>query len=217
MTADADWMYGKITDEALAVLRSRIGNREAFGPESDPYSRSQIIKYIASYGDDNPLYWDEDYAAKTRWGGIVAPPRMLLAGSAQTPRSITEPVAQGHVTFMGEDVLKGVFAMISGTRIVFEQPVRVGDRLRAQAGPHEVITRQSKMAGRAVELVNKIIYKNQRDEVVATVYASVIRMEREAARGSRKYLDIPPAKYTEAEVEELHQRYEREGPQRRGA
>jgi acyl dehydratase len=217
MTGNDDWMYGKITDAALDVLRSRIGNRDAFGPESDPYSRSQIIKYVASYGDDNPLYWDEDYAARTRWGGIIAPPRMLLAGSAATPRSITEPVAKGHVTFMGEDVLKGVFAMISGTRLVFDQPVRIGDRLRAQNGPHDVIARQSKMAGRAVELVNKTIYMNQRDERVATVYSSVIRMEREAARGSRKYLDIPPAKYTEAEVEALHERYEREGPQRRGA
>lgn len=212
-----DWMFGKITDEALATMRSRIGTREPIGPESDPYTREQIIRYIASVGDDNPLYWDETYASGTRWGGIVAPPRMLLSGYKHTPRSIVEPLDETRVTFMGEDVLKGVFAMISGVRMIFEQPVRPGDRLRAQAGPHDVVERTSRMAGRAVELVNKVVYYNQRDEVVATMYFSVIRMERGAARDNRKYLDIPQARYEQAEIDALDLHYKRESAARRGA
>ncbi len=217
MTTGEDWLYGKITDEALATLRARIGGLVTRNPQSDPYTHDQIIRYLASVGDDNPLYWNDNYASKTRWGGVVAPPRMLLSGSTRTPHAVMEPVGGDRVTFMGEDVLKGVFAMISGTRIVFERPVRIGDRLRTEATPHEVVERQSKMAGRSVELVNKIVYSNQNDEVVATVYASVIRMERGKARESRKYLDIPPSKYEPAEMEALSAHYKAERGQRRGA
>jgi acyl dehydratase len=216
MVTRSDWMYGKITDEALEILRSRIGQVGPMSPESDPYTRTQIIRYLASVGDDNPLYWDDAYAAKTRWGGIIAPPRMLLSGSAQTPESVTQPPAGNRTSSLGEDVLRGVFAMISGTRMVFERPVRIGDRLRSQGTLHDVIVRKSQMAGRSVELINRMIYYNQRDEVVATVYASVIRMERGAARENRKYLDIPPARYTEEEIAAVYAHYERERQQRRG-
>lgn len=216
MTSATDWIHGKITDQAIEVLRSRCGTMGSMSPETDPYSRVSIIGYMAGYGDDNPLYWDEDYAAPTRWAGVTAPPRMLLTAPSLTPRSVQEPVSTRSVTFMGEDVLQGVFAMVSGSRTVFERPVRIGDRLRSQSGPHEVIERQSKMAGRALELVNKVAFYNQRDELVATSYDSVIRMERGAARDNRKYLDIPEARYTPEEMEALSAHYRGESSQRRG-
>lgn len=216
MAGAEDWIHGKITDKALEVLRSRCGTLGAMTPETDPYSRNTLIRYLASYGDDNPLFWDEAYAARTRWGGVIAPPRMLLLGVTNTPRSVQEPIDAKRVTYMGEDVLKGVFAMLSGTRMVFEQPVRIGDRLRSQSGPHDVVERQSRMAGRAVELIKKTVYYNQCDELVATVYESVIRMERGAARDNRKYLDIPEATYTPEEMDALSTEYQREGQQRRG-
>jgi len=211
-----DTINGKITDAALDVLRSRTGKLGALGPPSDPYTRTQIIRFLASYGDDNPLFWDEDYAATTRWRGVVAPPRMLMIGAEQTPFSVTQPLDAQRVTFMGEDVLQGVFAMISGSRTVFEQPVRIGDTLRCQRGPHDVIERASRMAGKSVELVNKTVFVNQRDELVATVYESVIRMEREAARANRRYLDVPEPRYTVEEMRSLSESYQKERAQRRG-
>jgi acyl dehydratase len=214
-TEPQDWMYGKITDEALAAMRVHLGALGPIGPESDPYTRTQIIRYLASVGDDNPLYWDEDYAAGTRWKGLIAPPRLLLTGTTMTPLAVTQPPDRSG--FSAQDVLQGVFAMISGTRMVFERPVRLGDRLRAQSGPFDVIERQSRMAGRSVEQVSQTTYFNQKDEVVATVYGSVIRMERGAARKNRKYLDIPPAKYTDDEIEKLDKQYKHEGNQRRGS
>jgi acyl dehydratase len=214
--SEQDWQYGKITDEALAEMRAHLGELGPVSPAGDPYTRTQIIRYLASYGDDNPLFWDEDYAAKTRWGGIIAPPRMLISGPLADPRSVTQPPDPTKKGFSAQDVLQGVFAMISGTRIVFEQPVRIGDSLTVQSGPHDVIERRSRMAGRSVEQVMKSIYRNQRGEVVATAYGSVIRMERGAARENRKYLDIPMAKYTEEEIEQLDKHYKSEGNQRRG-
>ncbi len=120
MTSSDAWMYGKITDQAIGVLRSRIGTPGPMTPESEPYDQWSITRYLASVGDDNPLFWDQSYAAGTRWGGIIAPPRLLKHGTDETPGSVTKPLDDKHVTFMGEDVLQGVFAMIAGTRIVIE-------------------------------------------------------------------------------------------------
>ena len=217
MTSSDAWMYGKITDQAIGVLRSRIGTPGPMTPESEPYDQWSITRYLASVGDDNPLFWDQSYAAGTRWGGIIAPPRLLKHGTDETPGSVTKPLDDKHITFMGEDVLQGVFAMIAGTRIVIERQVRIGDQLHSQSAPHDVFERKSRMAGRSLELVNKTDYYNQTEELVATAYDSIIRMERGAARESRKYLDIPPARYTTEEIEALYAHYENEYAQRRGS
>lgn len=216
MTSSGEWINGKITDSAIEVLRSRLGNMGTMGPATDQYSHAAINRYLATVGDDNPLFWDDAYAAKTRWGGVIAPPRMLIKPTEDTPGNVTEPIDETRVTFMGEDVLQGVFAMVSGCRIVFEQPVRLGDTLRNRQGPHGVVERQSRMAGRSLELINKVEFVNQRDELVATAYESVIRMERGAARDSRKYLDIPPAKYTAEEMEKFWEHLVHEYDERRG-
>src|SRR5258708_40244243 len=41
-----------------------------------PYTltRDAIELYCASVGEDHPIYFDEDYARTTRYGGSVAPP-----------------------------------------------------------------------------------------------------------------------------------------------
>jgi acyl dehydratase len=212
-----DLMFTKITDEKIATLRSRIGVLGPMRPATDPYTRYQVIKYLACVGDDNPLYWDEEYATKTRWKGVVVPPRMLLHSSGErTPRSVTEPMDPSRITFMGEDVMAGTFPMISGTRLVFERPIRLGDQLRAQSAPFDVIERKSSMAGRSLQLINKTVFLNQRDEVVTTEYMSVFRMDRGAARDNAKYLNLPEASYTDEEMEQLDAQYELERTQRRG-
>ena len=47
-----------------------------------------IQRYCRSVGDNNPLYFDEEYARKSRWGGLIAPPYihtlLLLACTPMT-------------------------------------------------------------------------------------------------------------------------------------
>ena len=40
---------------------------------SDPVSLRQIREYLAGTDDWNPLYYDEEYAKGTQYGGIIAP------------------------------------------------------------------------------------------------------------------------------------------------
>src|SRR5690606_39933457 len=41
-------------------------------------TKELIAKFDAGVGEDNPLYFDEEYAKKTIWGGIVAPPSIHI-------------------------------------------------------------------------------------------------------------------------------------------
>ena len=59
-----------ITDE----IRALIGVE---GPEitmSEPVERGALRRFVQAIMDDDRIYWDEEYAKNTRYGGVVAPP-----------------------------------------------------------------------------------------------------------------------------------------------
>jgi uncharacterized OB-fold protein/acyl dehydratase len=64
-------------DDFLAQLRAHVG---AQGPRHEarhPITGTGIADWCDAIGDTNPLYTDEEAAAKSRHGGIVAPPATL--------------------------------------------------------------------------------------------------------------------------------------------
>jgi len=87
-------LFPKITEQGLADLRRRIGVKitDTLEPWCHEATRDNIRHYAHGIGDDNPLWCDPDYAAGTRWGGIIAPPSFLFAasrGRARTGRGIS--------------------------------------------------------------------------------------------------------------------------------
>jgi acyl dehydratase len=69
-----------ITEDALAQLRQRLGvpvpHRQ---PHMQRASQDTIRHFAHGLGDMNPLWTDPDYAATTRYGGIIALPCILYA------------------------------------------------------------------------------------------------------------------------------------------
>jgi len=67
-------LFPKITEKGLDDLRSRIGIKIADTVEPWNYeaTRDAIRHYAHGIGDDNPLWCEPDYAAKSRFGSIVA-------------------------------------------------------------------------------------------------------------------------------------------------
>lgn len=51
----------------------------------DPVNQPMIRHWAAAFGDRNPVYTDPDFAATTRFGGIVSPPFMLQTWTMATP------------------------------------------------------------------------------------------------------------------------------------
>ena len=69
-----------ITDDMIDALRQRIGQERPIPyPYNTEASRDAIRHFAHGIGDMNPLWQDPDYAAATRWGGVMAPPCFLLS------------------------------------------------------------------------------------------------------------------------------------------
>ena len=72
---------GKFTDEMLADMRALIGTelRTEACVNNEYATRLAILRFCEGIGDDNPLWTDADYAAKTPHGTLIAPPSFIFA------------------------------------------------------------------------------------------------------------------------------------------
>jgi acyl dehydratase len=114
--------HGRITDEGIAKLRARIGKGfPGRRPWRTEVTRDAIYHLALAIGDLNPLYLDDEYARKTRWGTLLAPP--IIVQSMDTLRAV------GHSGL--PEGLPGVHSIWTGSLYEWERPVKLGDRLRA--------------------------------------------------------------------------------------
>jgi len=186
--------FGKITESALAELQGRIGV-----PISEPTphlteaTRDGIRHYAEGIGDRNPLWLDEAYAATTRWGTLLAPPTILYAFSR---------ICGGYV-----GGLPGVHAMFGGTDWQWFRPVRLGDRIHAESKLKALVERPSRFAGRSVQQIYEVEFRDSHDALVARADSYCFRTERDTARELGKYGDLKPHVYSEAELAAIQKAY----------
>lgn len=185
---------GKITDEALAELRQRIGVEYTIPNPFNRFASHDTIRHFAlGIGDTNPLWLDDDYARQTRFGTIVAPPGFLL--SCGMPRSTGLP---------------GIHAMHTGHDWEFLRPVRLGDRITCRVSLHSLTEKQGQFAGRQFHEIDRAVYLNQDGEVLARLDSHCMRTERDTAVEKGKYRDIVEKSWTDEEIAAIDEEYARE-------
>ncbi len=187
---------GKITEEGLRELRSRIGSYYKVTLGNIEVTVDMIRHFATAVGDLNPLWIDEAYAKKTRWGGIIAPPGYLYGVI--------------YATGMRAGGLPGVHAFHSGNNWEWYKPIRVGDVITGTYQLKDVVEKKSEFSGRTVIVYAEVKYFNQLDELVAKTMGWSIRAERQAAREKGKYKALEPYRYTDEEVEAIYKAYENE-------
>jgi len=70
--------------ELQALVGQPVG-RGGAARAPDPVNQPMIRHWTAAFADGNPVYVDPDAAARSRFGGIVAPPLMLQTWTMPTP------------------------------------------------------------------------------------------------------------------------------------
>lgn len=128
-----------------------------------------IARFAEAVGDTNPLYWDEEYAAKSRYGSIIAPPGFFgwpEKRDAELPNDLVALVAGLAEAGYGR-VLDG------GIEWEFFKPVKAGDKLTVKTTIRNIMERSGK-TGKAVFLFRDITYSGQSGEVVATTRQTTI-------------------------------------------
>jgi len=199
---DKQTPFPKITEHGLDSLRSRIGvNIEnTLEPWCYEATRDNIRHYAHGIGDDNPLWCDPAYAARTKFGDVIALPSFLFA---------TNRIISGYV-----GGLPGVHAMWAGADWTWHKPVLRNDEISTTAYLKELIEHQTKFAGRAIQQIYHVDFANQHGEMVAEADSWVFRTDRDEARErGTKYEAMkgkPPHRYTDEELQEFFQLYANE-------
>jgi acyl dehydratase len=197
-----------ITDEAVERLRARIGVPEPH-PQPPHYTvlTTDVFRHVAeAYGDDNPLWCDPAYGAKTRWDGPVAPP-VLVGGDTLVGEDEVAEVAPEQRELMKGDPLRGVHAFYSASAREWWAPLRPGDRVRRRNALVGVLDKPSEFAERAVHEWTGQVFRVEDGPLLSAQYRLMIRTERTKARERKKYDDVDLARYTDKQIAEIESQY----------
>ena len=146
-----------------------VDGRNYYGQQAIELVTEDIIRhYIAALGDRNPLFWSHDYARRTRWGSIIAPP------------TFTDSICISWTTQREPPPLTWNFPTNpAGNRRELFGVFRPGDRIRIVSkwlGYDERKSREPRPYRLFIESDQRS-FINQKDEVVAVVtyrYAKLI-------------------------------------------
>ena len=191
---EAKWeKTGAITDEALEKLRSKIGMKlrpvKWWGLNCQA-SIDTISHFADGAGDPNPLWRDEEYARKTRYGGIVAPPSFLV--------SVYVPAY-----WLG---LSGVHAFHFGSDFEFYKPIYLDDKFHVELKFTGFDEKTTEFARKWIIQYFECLYYNQRDELAAKAIGTMMRAERSSMVDKGKYAKIQlPHPWTEEEVRKIEE------------
>ncbi|MFC2003022.1 MaoC family dehydratase N-terminal domain-containing protein [Chloroflexota bacterium] len=135
----------------MEELKGKVGTewqRRAYEIE-----KGTIRRFAQAIDDPNPLWQDEEYARKTGYDSIIAPPAFITTlGMEQLQHLLSSEAA--------ETSLHG------STEIECYQPVRAGDTVTVITKIGDFRQRQGQM-GQASFVTFYITYENQRGDLVA--------------------------------------------------
>src|SRR5699024_12776421 len=98
--------------------------------------KGHIRKFADSIGDSNPLYRDEEYAAKTTYGGIIASPTFPIA--------IASEGGEMHIKLDTRRMLHGEQA------ISYARGIRAADKRRWQLQVDDINEKEGKSGKRKI-------------------------------------------------------------------
>lgn len=166
-------------------------------------SEDAIRNFAESYGDDNPLFADPDYARSTRWAGQIAPPQIL---SSMNKKLLGDPI-DPDLKKAAKGAFRGIHVFVSGGSWEFYRPVRPGDTVYSFGGTESVEEKQSEFAGRSVIQTRRIVKINQHAEILGVGRIIAIYTERKTAASKGKYSSIEPANYSDEDMAALDEVY----------
>ena len=146
-------------------LRSRVGVEGK--PRVYPIEKGLIKQFALAIDDPNPLWQGEEYARKSRYGGLVSPPALVIA--------------LGWSDFQA-DGPRGKAGLHGGTELEYYQPIRAGDSITITNTLVDAREKDSKRLGRMAVFTYERTYKNQQREVVAKCRQLLINYRAEEAK-----------------------------------
>ncbi len=129
--------------------------------------KGAIRRFADVIDDQNPLYWDEEYARNSRYGSMIAPPG-FFGWPTKWPREgpiLSEAAAEVKVVLTRAGYGRN---LDGGIEYEFFCPIRAGDVLTALPKITDIYEREGK-TGKMVFRILETTYTNQNGDLVAKV------------------------------------------------
>jgi uncharacterized OB-fold protein/acyl dehydratase len=156
---------------------------QAFGPPEvgrDAVNEPMIRQWCDAMGDQNPIYWDTDEAAKTVHGGVVAPPTMLQAWilpgfrMSDDDRPPSDKQEELHAIFNSHGYT-GVVA--TNCDLEFDDYLHPGDVVTAEAVIESISEEKATALGIGYFIVTNTTFKNQQGDKVGSMVFRVLKFK----------------------------------------
>jgi uncharacterized protein len=175
----------EVRDKLRALVGQTTGGTGMPSVAPDPVNQPMIRHWAHALDDMNPVYLDPEFAASSRFGGIVSPPVMLQTWIMPSPKleGIKErggaPVEiEGNPTaFLDEAGYTSTVATNSEFEI--ERYPRLGDVISATSIFEDVSDLKQTALGTGYFLTWVITYTNQDGEVLGRQRFRVLRFRPE--------------------------------------
>jgi acyl dehydratase len=165
-----------LTDE----LKQWIG-REFNYTAPEEIGRASIRYFALAIGDDNRLYFDNEYAQTAGYAGVIAPPTFICETNQYAHR---QPDADGYIGHSWDLPLSGCRMIRGGHEYEFFQPVRPEDRISVNWRLEDISERSSSRGGTMLIAVAVATFSNQRGEKLARNRETLIFQPLENLKGS---------------------------------
>jgi hypothetical protein len=171
-----------ITEE----VKSLIGKESVQIESCDPVERGSIRRFTQAIMDDDPLYWDDEYAAASRFQKIIAPPlfpfHIMSLQPSGTPdlldQAIENPDYDGAGDFLSSRGLPEIpipFKRLLNAGIEVEcfKYSELGEKIISTSKYLDIYQKQGKK-GPLIFVVMETKIKNDRDELLLIYKQTVI-------------------------------------------
>jgi acyl dehydratase len=172
-------------------------------------TRDNIWHFAMGLGDDNPLWNDPEYAARTSWGGVVAPPTYLYCCTTGGP----PPGVKDSVDT--DDILPGVLGLWASDHWQWFAPTREGMTLTATASLHALDVEDNQRGKRVIQVDRHTFYGN--GELLAICDKTIMRFEKSDSLKHSRMTEYMAPHYTAVDRAAIAAQYEAEYRQRRGS
>ncbi|MCP4602542.1 MAG: hypothetical protein GY847_18835 [Proteobacteria bacterium] len=204
-------------------------------PPIPEITKSTIRRFAFGIGDDNPLWLDEEHGESSKHGGLLAPPSIVVGcGAMGIIRGQVPPSAgdddddwddddddddDEDVVAKGPADMSAIHGWYSGSRIRWFKNIHPNDHLTNLNYIHNMEVKPTEFAGdNSMVLTFGVDLFNPQKELVCRMYNWDFVGLRKETQKQGKYMSLElKEKWSDEELKEIWDQYEKEYEQLRGA
>jgi acyl dehydratase len=165
------------------------------GELKEPVAVNDIRRWVQAMHYPNPLHYDEDWAAGSRFGRIVAPQSFTVATDTShgcSPAQVGR-IPNSHLIFGGDDWW------------FFGPRIEPGDHMVCHRMPYDYKVTDTAFAGPTCFQRGDTLYINQRGERVALQRSTSIRYQVREAKEKKLFSEPKDPVWTDEQLDALHE------------